>query len=236
MTKDFPLYTDLSLAYRAREAESRQDASLLLLLHGVGSNEHDLLGLEPMIDERFHLISARAPLELGPGSFSWFDVEFTPVHVHNAKEAEASRRSLIAFIDELAERYGVPFERIFLLGFSQGAVLSLSVALTEPGKIGGIIALSGRTLQEMRAELTQKPEHLRLSVLLSHGLRDDTLPIHHAHNSRALLEQLPVALEYHEYDMGHEVGDESIRDIVAWLGRRLADSDGDSDQPGNAGT
>ncbi|MEX2542394.1 MAG: hypothetical protein WD314_11325 [Trueperaceae bacterium] len=221
MKRDFPLHTDLSLAYRAREAASRQDASLLVLLHGVGSNERDLLGLESMLDERFHVISARAPIELGPDRYGWFNIEFSPVHVHNAKEAEASRMVLIDFIDELVERYEVPFERVYLMGFSQGAVLSLSVALTEPAKIGGIVALSGRVLEELRAELTQKPEHLRLSVLLSHGIRDEVLPIHHAHRSRALLEQLPVDLEYHEYDVGHGVGDESVADVVAWLGRRL---------------
>src|SRR5260370_18441338 len=72
---------------------------LLLLLHGVGSNEHDLFALAPFLDERFLIISVRAPNTQAPGSYAWFEVDFTPRGpVINPAQAEASRKPLLAFL------------------------------------------------------------------------------------------------------------------------------------------
>ena len=69
----------LSLVHLVCEPIVKADTPpLLLLLHGVGSNEDDLFGLAPYLDERFLIISVRAPNTLGPGSYAWFDVDFTP--------------------------------------------------------------------------------------------------------------------------------------------------------------
>ena len=124
---------------------------LLLLLHGVGSNEHDLFELAPFLDKRFLIISVRAPNTLGPGSYAWFEVNFTPQGpAINPEQAEASRETLITFIKEAITAYGANPKQVYLMGFSQGAIMSASVALTRPELVAGAVLMSGRILPEIQ--------------------------------------------------------------------------------------
>jgi phospholipase/carboxylesterase len=212
----------LSLVHLVREPSSGDSAApLLLLLHGVGSNEQDLFGLAPYLDARLRIVSARAPLVMGPGAFGWFPIQFTPEGPrHDPAAAEESRELLVDFVDELVERYGGG-PRIYLGGFSQGAIMSLAVALTRPEKIAGVIAMSGRTLPEA-LERRAPDEALRgLPILVQHGLYDQVLPISHGQATRAALERLPVELTYREYPMAHNVDQQSLADAVEWLRERL---------------
>lgn len=216
---------NLSLTHLVRAPGAPSEAPpLLLLLHGVGSNEQDLFTLAPQLDERFLVLSARAPNTRGPGSYAWFDVQFTPQGpVINPEQAEASRRLLLRFIGEAVAAYGADPRRVYLMGFSQGAIMSASVALSEPEAVAGAVLMSGRILPEIRP-LLATPERLRgLPILVAHGTGDTVLPIHHGRASRALLAGLPVELSYHEYAMGHEVRPESLAAIQTWLGARLAE-------------
>jgi phospholipase/carboxylesterase len=194
----------------------------VLLLHGVGSNERDLFELAPYFDDRFFVVSARAPITLMPGSYAWFHVEFgANGPVINPDDAEASRVSLLNFIDELVEEYQLDAARVYLIGFSQGAIISQSVALTRPDKITGVVAMSGRVLPEVLPLQAPSEAFGRLPVMVVHGLNDQKLNIAYARNARELWSKLPVALTYREYSMGHEVTQESLRDVVAWLKERL---------------
>jgi len=194
----------------------------LLLLHGVGSNEEDLFGLAPYLDERFLVVSARAPVVLGYGSYGWFRIEFTPGGmVADAEQAKESLRLLPGFIDELVETYSADGRRVYLMGFSQGAMMSLALTLTRPEKVAGVVAMSGRLpkqvleLEPDREALAGKP------VLVTHGLYDPLLSVEQGRAARDYLASLPVELTYHEYPMGHEVSMESLRDVAAWLTKAL---------------
>jgi phospholipase/carboxylesterase len=195
---------------------------LLLLLHGVGSNEHDLFGLAPLIDPRFVVVSLRAPITLGPGSYAWFEVAFTPQGpVINPEQAERSRRLLIDFIGEAVAAYGANPRQVYMMGFSQGAIMSAGVALTRPDLLAGVVLMSGRILPEIRP-IMAAPEQLKvLPVLVVHGTRDTVLPVQHGRASRDLLASLPVDLTYREYAMEHEVTEESLGDVLAWLKERV---------------
>jgi phospholipase/carboxylesterase len=195
---------------------------LLLLLHGVGSNEHDLFGLVPHLDKRFLIISVRAPNTLGPGSYAWFDVDFTPQGpVINPAQAEASRLALITFLDEAVNAYNADPKQIYLMGFSQGAIMSASIALTQPQLVAGVVLMSGRILPEIQPLIASNEELSGLPFLVVHGTSDMVLPISYGRASRQLLSSLPVELTYHEYRMGHEVSQESLADVTAWLSAQL---------------
>ncbi len=195
---------------------------LLLLLHGVGSNEQDLFALAPSLDERFLILSLRAPNILGPESYAWFEVDFTPQgSVINPAQAEASRQTLITFINEAVTAYGPDPKQVYLVGFSQGAIMSASVALTRPDLIAGAVLMSGRILPQIEP-LIATPEKLAgLPILVVHGTQDMVLPISHGRASRDTLSSLPVDLTYREYAMGHEVSRESLADVAKWLRMRL---------------
>ncbi|CAN5331417.1 MAG: alpha/beta hydrolase [Pyrinomonadaceae bacterium] len=217
---------DLSLVYRVRPPQTASAAGrqppLLLLLHGIGSNEDDLYGLAPYLDERFLIVSARAPLALGPMAYGWFNIEYTPQGlVGDLAQAEQSYQLLLRFIDELAEKYQTGGAGIYLAGFSQGAMMSLSIALTHPQKVAGVVALSGRLPTSAIAHLAAPEDLAGLPIFLAHGTDDFVIPIDFAREAREFLAELPIELTYREYPMAHQVSMESLQDIRAWLSERL---------------
>ena len=213
----------LSLVHLVRQPKKEAcTPPLLMLLHGIGSNEHDLYGLAPFLDERFLVISVRAPNTLGPGSYAWFEVDFTAQGpVINPEQAEISRKTLITLLNEAVTSYGADPERVYLMGFSQGAIMSASVALTQPELVAGVVMMSGRILPEIQPLIAPKEELAGLPFIVVHGTADTVLPITYGRASRELLSSLPVELTYHEYSMGHEVSQESLNDVTTWLSAKL---------------
>jgi phospholipase/carboxylesterase len=213
----------LPLVHLARPPLVKEQAPpLLLLLHGVGSNEHDLFALAPSLDERFLILSLRAPNTLGPQSYAWFEVDFTPQGaVINPAQAEASRQTLITFINEAFTAYGTDPKQVYLVGFSQGAIMSASITLTRPDLIAGAVLMSGRILPEIRPSVVTPEKLSGLPMLVVHGTQDMVLPISHGRASRDTLSSLPVDLTYREYAMGHEVSRESLAEVARWLKTQL---------------
>jgi phospholipase/carboxylesterase len=195
---------------------------LLLLLHGYGANEDDLFSLAPYLDERFMVLSARAPIMLQPMSYAWFNLGFTPQGiVVNPEEVESSRRLIHKFLGEVIEAYGCDQNAVYLMGFSQGAMMSMSVALSYPGSAAAVVAMSGRILPQALQLIADKDTLAGLPIFVAHGSRDMLIPISQGRDTRAKLSELPVDLTYREYDMGHEISYDSLKDIAAWLKERL---------------
>ena len=198
-------------------------APLLLLLHGVGSNERDLFELAPQLDPRFVVVSLRAPLAWGPDSSAWFTVRFTDAGPQiNPRELLGSRDLVLKVIGEAAEVYAADPERVYLLGFSQGAIVANTTALTKPQALAGIIACGGRIPPEVEPWAVSPEETARLPICLLHGTGDTVLPIEWARKARVFLEPRGVALTYHEYDAPHTITPEMLADANAWLADRLA--------------
>lgn len=195
---------------------------MLLLLHGVGSNEADLFGLAPYLDPRLMIVSARAPIALGPSQFGWFELQWSAAGITSRPEDVQRAAGIVAaFVDELIARYDVDPTRVFLGGFSQGAIMSLVVGLTQPEKFAGLVAMSGRLPAELGSRLPPPERLAGLPVLVVHGTEDQVLPIHEGRAARDALARLPVDLTYREYPMAHTVSAESLADVVAWLKDRL---------------
>jgi phospholipase/carboxylesterase len=213
----------LSLIHLVSKPTMKEDRPpLLLLLHGIGSNERDLFDLTPYLDQRFLILSLRAPNTIGYDSYAWFQIDYRAQGSFiNSEQAEASRQKLIFFINEAVMAYGADPERVYLMGFSQGAIMSASVALTRPDLIAGAVLMSGRILPDIQSKIAPAEQLEGLPILLVHGTLDQVLPIDNGRNSREILTKLPVALTYHEYPMGHTVSEESLRDVTAWLREQL---------------
>lgn len=195
---------------------------LLLLLHGYGANEDDLFSLAPYLDERFLIVSARGPVSLRGMGHAWFNLGFTPQGIAvDPEEIEAARQILRKFIGEIVEAYDCDPNAVYLVGFSQGGMMALAVALTFPGVAAAVVAMSGRLLPQTVEQITDKDMLFGLPVLVVHGTRDTVLPISHARETKARLAELPVDLTYHEYEMAHEVSAESLEDVTEWLKAQL---------------
>jgi phospholipase/carboxylesterase len=213
-----------SLVHAVREpaGNTREPAPLLLLLHGVGSNEQDLIGLAPALDPRFFVVSARAPVTLGHGSYGWYHVQFTPNgHIIDADEAERSLGLLVDFVGELAGSYNIDRQRVYLMGFSQGCIMSVAAALTAPRLFAGIVGMSGRLLPGILEKAAPEDDLHGLPVMIVHGTQDQVLPIEFGRAIREALQKLPVDLTHREYPIGHSVSPQSLADIADWLTQYL---------------
>ena len=195
---------------------------VLLALHGVGANEKGLAQFAHSLDPRFEVYSLQAPLVLGADSYAWFHVQFTAEGpLHNKQEAEQSRRLLVEFIEDLRRRPDVDADNIFLVGFSQGTIMSLSLALTEPNIVKGVVAIAGRTLQEV-ATFSKGKEYVQSpKVLLVHGREDGKLPYFHGEKSAEVLKEAGFDFEFKSYTASHEITPAMQVDISVWLKQQL---------------
>lgn len=195
---------------------------LVILLHGIGSNEADLFSFAPLLDERFFVASVRAPFALDYGGFGWFELGFSPQGLTaNLAQAGESRQKLLEFVDEITAEHDLDALRIFLVGFSQGAIMSYALMLSEPEKFAGVVAMSGRLVTEALPQPADAERLRDFPVLVTHGIFDQVLPIENGRVARDYLEKLPIKLDYREYEMAHQVSEESLRDVKAWLSERL---------------
>lgn len=195
---------------------------MLVLLHGVGSNERDLFALAPYLDERLLIVSARAPRTRMAGSYAWYEVTFAPEGpTYDPAQAEEARAVVARFVEEAGDAYGADPAKVILGGFSQGAIMSASVGLTRPELAAGVVMMSGRVLPQVRP-MVAPPERLAgKPFLVTHGEYDRVLPIEHGRASRELLAALPVDLTYREYPTDHTIGERNLADVAAWVTERL---------------
>lgn len=217
-----PLVDDLSLSYRLRPARG-DAAGLIVLLHGVGSNETSLAGLAALLPDSLAVALVRSPIPLGPSAFCAFQVSFTANGpVIDAEAAELSRGKLVLFIADLQARLRISPARTLVAGFSQGGIMSASLALSSPASLAGFGILSGRILPEIAPLLAAPDELARLQALVTHGEFDNTLPVAWAERSEQWLQQLGVRFESKRYPAGHEISPAMASDFVAWVERVLS--------------
>lgn len=208
--------------FQPAKEKSAAKSPALILLHGVGSNEQDLFNFANSLDPRFAVFSLRAPLTMGTNGFAWFHVNFAAEGpVHDQTQAEGSRLLLKRLIEEIKQNPQVDSEKVFLLGFSQGTIMSLSVALTESSLVAGVIAIAGRTLQEISALAKEKTYKEVPDVFLVHGTEDNKLPYKHALNTEAVLKAANFPLEFKSYEAGHQITPAMFTDIQNWLKIRI---------------
>lgn len=207
-----------SLTYLVREPKVSVDKPpLLILLHGVGSNEKDLFSFAPHLPDKFLVISARAPIVLGPSSFAWYQVDFSSgTPVYNLAQEQNSREVILTFMDELKHDHSFDENEVYLVGFSQGAIMSYSVALSHREKVKGIGILSGRLLEEVK-QIINKDQLNTLNVFISHGIQDPVLPIAYAEDAASYLKSLGVKVNFKKYNEGHGINHEMLSDLVHWL-------------------
>lgn len=208
------------LHYLVREPKTILNKNpLLLLLHGYGSNEEDLFSLASELPEEYFIVSAQAPYALMYGSYAWYAINFDAddTKFSDVNQAKQSRDLLVDFIDELTVKHAIDKEKITLIGFSQGAILSYAIALSYPEKISKIVAMSGYLNTEMAKENFKQNNFSNLKIFASHGTVDQVIPVDWARKTGPALERLGVNFVYKEYPVGHGVAPQNFYDFRNWL-------------------
>ena len=191
----------------------------ILALHGRGSHEQDLIGLAPYLPDELLWISPRGTFELAPGAYEWFQI--TQIGKPDPIRLASALRTLDQFIDEIIENYPVDANKLYLLGFSQGSIMSMSYALTKPQRLAGVVAQSGYIPHESGLQIDESGIRQKPFILI-HGIQDPMLPVAWAQNSRDTLMNLGANVEYHEFNMGHNISEDSLVAVNAWLQKQLA--------------
>lgn len=194
---------------------SANQYSAIVVLHGRGTDEYDLIPLVLELGLPSALvISPRAPqpFALG-GGFAWYDLG--QEGIPHPQTFRTSLNLLERFLSEIRTGYPVDPERIILLGFSQGTVMGYAAALLDPTSFLGLAALSGYI--PLRSGLKLNLHMLsRFTAFISHGTLDQVIPIRLGREAADLLKKAGANVQYQEYPMGHEVREETVRDLSAW--------------------
>jgi len=215
-----------SLEYLIRHPKTTQSKPpLLIMLHGYGSNEQDLFSFAEELPDELLIISARAPLSLGFGSNAWYSIHFeanTSDKFSDIPEAKSALKLIDSFINEIMLTYEIDSQNVFLLGFSQGTILSIAYALNHPDKIQHVVALSGYVNQELIQKPLEKESCQGLDFFVSHGSVDQVIPVEWARKTVPFFEKMRIEHEYHEYPVGHGVAPQNFYDLHAWVKKRVS--------------
>jgi len=204
-----------NLSYISSEPDNHcGDLGAIILMHGFGANMHDLLGIAPMIDqENFLYIFPNAPIKLnqnmGQRSRSWFSFD-------DYKKINESQKILSSTIEESLSNFSINQDRIFLGGFSQGGMMTIHSDLELNNIFKGAIILSSKVIPDIEINLGKSLKE-NSNIFLAHGKTDSIISIEEGREANNLLSANGLEVEYHEYQMGHQIIEEEMDHLKVWL-------------------
>jgi len=210
---------NLSLYHITRPSTLTENAPLLIMFHGYGSDEEDLFSFATQLPKELFIISVRAPYQLPPYGNAWYAIHFDAEQNkwNDTEQAIKSRDLIVEFIDETCTNYPVDKNNVTLLGFSQGTILCYAVALTYPEKVKNVIALSGYISEDMLPEGIKTKDYSHLNFYCSHGSSDQIIPVEWARNISKFLNNLNIKHVYSEFPVGHGVSPQNFYEFKNWL-------------------
>ncbi len=212
-----------ALDYQERPAAGEAEG-LLVLHHGRGADEFDLIGLADVLDpqRRLHIVTPGGPLRLaGSPGRHWYVVP--RVGYPDPDTFAAAYEQLALFHDELWARTGIGPQRTVFGGFSMGSVMSYAMGLPrERPRVAGLLIFAGfiPTVPVWAPDLPAVSQ-AGTRVFIAHGRRDPVMDVRFAREAHMLLDEGDVVNEYHETDVGHQIDPTVLRPAISWLGDTL---------------
>ena len=203
------------------ETGPRPEAAVIWL-HGLGADGHDFEPIVPELEltKPVRFVFPHAPIRPvtinnGMRMRAWYDI----YQFGGGREDEQGLRASQKLVDELIAAQGLPPEKIVLAGFSQGGAIVLQTGLRHAERLAGIMALSCYLPIASTVAAERSAANRSIPIFMAHGEYDDIIPIQRAQQSRAALESLGYAVEWHDYPMPHSVCAPEIADISAFLSK-----------------
>jgi phospholipase/carboxylesterase len=210
-----------SLIHLERPAAA-EPVGLLVLHHGRGADERDLLSLANVLDPGrvLHVVSARGPLRLpGWNGYHWYQVP--RVGIPDPETFHSSYDALANFHEDLWLRTGLTPAQTVLGGFSMGAVMSYALSLGSGRPVvAGLLAFSGfvPAVEGWNADLESRQA---TRAFIAHGRQDGVIDVSFAHRARTLLESGGLDVDYHESSVDHQIDRDILPTATDWLARTL---------------
>ena len=212
-----PLFAQEPLKYSINFPELTQSKMpVLLLMHGYGNNEKQFNKLIEELNNKYLIVSMRAPFNFMVIKNRWYEYSISDGDtLSNQAQIDVSTNRIIKTIEHIKEEYNIDEKKIFIGGFSQGAIMSYKLALLYPNKFEGIIIHSAR----LPVEYSVKEPNLykNLNILIIHGSEDSGLSTKWAYQGKALFEKLGANTDYYEAKIGHEMNEDTYSKIKQWL-------------------
>lgn len=207
------------LHYIKRPSSLKENAPLLIMCHGYGSDENDLFSFASELPEELFIVSLRAPYPMQPFGNAWYAINFDAEKGkwNDNEQAKQSVGLISEFIDYACDAYPVDANNVTLLGFSQGTILSYAVALNYPDKVKNIVALSGYINGDILPDPIEAESVNHLNFFCSHGSADQVIPVEWARKTPSFLNALSINHVYKEYPVGHGVAPQNFYDFKDWL-------------------
>ena len=215
--------TNFSLQHISRKSTLAENAPLLIMIHGYGSDENDLFSFASELPEELFIISVKAPYPMQPHGNAWYAINFDADKGkwNDNEQAKTSRDLIATFIDEVTNTYPINKDNITLLGFSQGSILSYAVALNYPEKVKNIVALSGYINHDILPKDIHQKDYSNLDFYCSHGSVDQVIPVDWARQTAPFLNSLNIKNVYSEFPVGHGVAPQNFYELKNWLEKRI---------------
>ncbi len=210
------LQEGLSLKYLVQlPAKPNATSPVVILLHGYGSNEQDLFELKSIFPTDFIVIAARAPYTVGLGAYQWFEIG--AVSSDKTAQVTNSSKLITTFIAQILNKYHTT-GKVYLVGFSQGAMMSYQAGLTNPDKIAGIAVLSGKLFPSLKHEVSKSSALKELKIFISHGTADNRIPFAEGKATYDYLKSIGLSPQFHQYaGMGHSINNDVLTDLQKWF-------------------
>ena len=207
------------LDFLEKQSKNNKDKYLIIMLHGWGSDKYDLISLDFNIDN-LHYLSVNAPYECDSGfGYQWFSLEDMNVN-SIIKEIRNNYIVLEKFIEKQSIKLNIDYNHIFLLGFSQGAMMSLYTGIRLNKKLAGIISLSG--LLPDTIDNLKTSQIMKQNILLLHGTDDNVVPFNYFLDTKKLFDILNFNIEaYSINDLQHNINNEEIDIIKSFIERNI---------------
>ena len=211
MSFSLPLYSVV------KRSSLSKNSPLLILLHGYGSDENDLFSFAEELPNELCIISLRAPIKIIPYGYAWYNVNFNENKWNDTEQAKESMDMILNCIDDATSLYEIDKFNVSLLGFSQGCILSLALALNNPKKFKNIIGLSGYLSEDLLNQPLKKDDYKHLNFYYSHGDSDQVIPVEWARKTSFFLKKLNLNFKYSEFPVGHGVSPQNFFELKNWL-------------------
>jgi phospholipase/carboxylesterase len=203
----------------------------VIWLHGLGADGNDFLPIVPeLVDPKWpplRFVFPHAPVRPitingGMAMRAWYDISGQEIA---QRQDETGIRSSIVLLEELIAREiarGIATENIFLAGFSQGGAIVLAGGIRHAQRLGGIVALSTYLPMAEKTDAEASTANRAAPIFMAHGMLDPTISHALGEMSRDYLVQRGYAVDWHAYQMAHQVCMEEIADLRQWFGSRLS--------------
>lgn len=202
---------------RPNHVEPDKTYPALFLMHGIGSNEQNILSMADGLEDSFYIFSIRGHLSQPPG-FAYFTIKGFGNPHREAFDEGVTR--LTDFIDYACEQYPLDISRLYLLGFSQGAILAMTLGLTLGNRIKGIVGLSGYIPKFVKEDYKIRPVD-QLSLFISHGEMDEILPFEWGRANDMFFRESGADVTFQSYPEGHTVSTKNQQDFTNWLKKSI---------------